>query len=88
MCQEETPDIEAQELVKSLKLRRVSRIGLNDQPDDERGCKELHPETRARRKNMRDSLKDAAINDCRPAMGNIEGIHQRNPSDRTFRPPD
>jgi len=58
------PDIEAQELVKSLKLRRVPRIDLKDQPDDERGSKELLPETRARRKNMRGSLKDAGINDC------------------------
>jgi hypothetical protein len=62
------PDIEAQELVKSLKLRSVPRIGLKDQPDDERGRKKLQPETRACRKNMWDTLKDADINDCRSAM--------------------
>jgi hypothetical protein len=84
VCQAETSDIEAQELVKSLKLRHVPRIDLKGQPDDERGCKELQPETRARRKNMRDALKDAGINDCRSAMRRVEGIHQRKPSEKNL----
>jgi len=84
VCQKEISDIEAQELVNSLKLRRVPRLNLKDWPDDERGRKELQPETRASRKNMLDALKDARINDCRSAMRRVEGIHQRNPSEKNL----
>jgi len=74
----------AQELAKSLKLRRVPRLNLKGWPDEERGCEELQPETRARRKNMRDTLKDAGINDCRSAMRSVEGILQRSPSETSL----
>lgn len=84
MCQEETPDVEAQELVNSMKLRQVPRLNLNDWPDEERGCKELQSETKTRRKNMRDTLKDARINDCRSEMRKVEGILQRSPFEKSL----
>lgn len=78
------PDIDVQELVNNLKLHRVPRDDLKDRSDDERGRKELQPETRTGRKNMSAALKDAIINDCRSAMRRVEGNRQRNPSERNL----
>lgn len=84
VCPAEMPGIVAQELANSLKLRRVPRPSLKDWPDDERGREESQPETRASRKNMLDTLKDAGISECRSAMRSVEGIHQRSPSEKNL----